>query len=242
MELTLLLGLLVIIPVFILLFSFAWRYREGNTKAKYSPNLTGNIFAETVWWGIPITIISVLAVVAWNTSHTLDPHRAIVATQPPMNIQVVALNWKWLFIYPQQQVASVNYLQLPVGQPVRFTITSDAPMNSFWIPQLGGQIYAMAGMATQLNLVADRAGSYQGSSANLSGKGFAGMRFIAKADSEQAFRRWLASARHSSAKLSLQNYNQLAKDSQNNPPKLYASVDSQLFNKIMLKYMGPEHN
>jgi len=242
MELTVTLGLLVIIPVFILMFSFAWRYREGNTKAKYSPHLTGNLVAETVWWAIPIAIIGVLAVVAWNTSHSLDPHRPIASNGPAMPIQVVALDWKWLFIYPQQHVASVNYLQLPVGQPVTFTITADAPMNSFWIPQLGGQIYAMAGMTTQLNLVADHAGNYRGSSANLSGKGFAGMRFVARADTEQAFTKWVATARQSATTLDLAGYNQLAKPSENNPVHVYASVDPQLFNTIMLKYMGPERS
>ena len=147
MLITVLLAGIVVLPVFGMLFAFAWRYREGNArKAKYSPELAGNRAAETVWWLIPSIIILILSVVAWNSSHALDPYEPIASNVKPLNVEVVAMDWKWLFIYPDQRVASVNSLEIPVNTPVNFTITADAPMNSFWIPQLGGQIYAMPGM------------------------------------------------------------------------------------------------
>jgi cytochrome o ubiquinol oxidase subunit II len=240
MVVTALLGLLVIVPVYIMLFSFAWRYREGNKKAKFSPELSGNRWLEAIWWGIPAAIIMVLSIITWNSSHALDPHKALpVAGKPAITIQVVALDWKWLFIYPKQNVASVNWLQLPVGTPVNFIVTADAPMNSFWIPQLGSQIYAMPGMSTQLHLLADKAGYYQGSSANISGRGFAGMRFMARAGSDKEFGTWLQAARRSPLALSAGAYRNLAKQSENNPVAIYSSVEPSLYDKVVLKYMTP---
>jgi cytochrome o ubiquinol oxidase subunit II len=238
--LTVVLGLLVIIPVYIMLFTFAWRFRESNKKAKYSPDVTGNRWLETIWWGIPGIIILTLSVITWNTSHSLDPHKSIEHSKAPLNIQVIALDWKWLFIYPQQKVASVNWVQLPVDTPVTFYITADAPMNSFWIPQLAGQIYAMPGMSTQLHLIADKTGSFEGSSANLSGKGFAGMRFTAKAGDDKEFANWLLTARHSPRTLDYAAYTTLAKPSQNDSVNLYSSVEPDLYDKVVLKYMGPK--
>jgi cytochrome o ubiquinol oxidase subunit 2 len=240
MIITVLLGLIVVLPVYAMLFGFAWRYREGNPKkTRYSPELTGNRLLETIWWGVPTAIILTLSVIAWNSSHALDPHKSLSVNAKPLTVQVVALDWKWLFIYPQQGVASVNFVQLPVGTPVTFNITADAPMNSFWVPQLGGQIYAMTGMATQLHLVADKAGSYDGSSANISGKGFAGMRFTVQAGSVDDFNNWVQSARNSPYSLNMDDYAQLARPSQNNEVKLFSSVDTDLFNKVLLQYMGP---
>jgi cytochrome o ubiquinol oxidase subunit 2 len=234
------LSLVVVIPVYIMLFSFAWRYREGSKKKrKYSPELSGNWLAETVWWTIPTILIVILSVVTWQSSHKLDPYRALDSSKKPMTIQVVALDWKWLFIYPEQHVASVNFVQLPVGTPVKFQITSDAPMNSLWIPQLGGQIYAMPGMATQLNLIADRAGDYHGSSANISGKGFARMDFTARAGSESDFNNWVNAARRSSDTLDHQAYDRLARPSQDNPVTYYSDPESDLFDQVLLKYMVP---
>jgi cytochrome o ubiquinol oxidase subunit 2 len=231
------LSLIVVIPVYIMLFMFIWRYREGNKKkAKYSPHLSGHWFAETVWWGVPTVLIVILSIVTWNSSHALDPYRPL-SNKKPMTIQVVALDWKWLFIYPEQHVASVNFVQMPVDRPVKFQITADAPMNSLWIPQLGGQIYAMPGMATELNLEANRSGDYHGSSANISGKGFSKMDFVARAGSESDFGRWLESAKHTSNPLSQQAYDQLAKPSQDNPAISYSSVESDLFDQTILKYM-----
>lgn len=239
---TVLLGLVVVIPVYIMTFAIAWRYREGNKRAKYSPELTGNAFAETLWWGIPTAIILVLSIITWNSSHSLDPHKPLGLTAKPIPVEVVALDWKWLFIYPVQGVASVNEVEFPVGTPVDFYITADAPMNSLWIPQLGSQIYAMPGMMTQLHLVADRLGSYSGSSANISGEGFSGMRFSANAVTQTEFNNWLEIAHSSASGLDMNSYLQLAKPSQYNPVTLYASVKPDLFSKVLLKYMVPGQN
>lgn len=234
------LSLIVVIPVYILLFSIAWRYRESNhKKAKYSPDLGGNRFAEAVWWLIPTILITILSVVAWQSSHTLDPYRHIASSTKPMKIEVVALDWKWLFIYPEQHIASINFVQFPVNTPVEFLITADAPMNSFWIPQLGGQIYAMPGMSTQLNLIADRTGSFHGSSANISGEGFSGMAFTAKSSSDNDFNAWVKSAQHSPQRLDSSAYNQLAQPSQNNPVTYYSKPQPELYNLIIAKYLVP---
>lgn len=238
----LLLALIVVIPVFTLTIAFAYRYRESNTKAKYSPELDGNRFAETVWWLIPSAIILVLAILAWNSSHTLDPYKPLSSNNKPLTIQVVALNWKWLFIYPQQNIATVNYFQVPMQTPINFEVTSDTVMNSFWIPQLGGQIYAMPGMSTQLHLMASGTGSYTGVSANISGQGFAGMQFTVKSSSNNNFSSWVNSVKKSSQALSLTAYNKLAKPSQNVPPAYYSDAVNNLYLGIIDKYMDPANN
>jgi cytochrome o ubiquinol oxidase subunit 2 len=235
------LSLVVVIPVYILLFSFAWRYREGSKKKrKYSPELSGNPIVETIWWLIPTALITILSVVAWQSSHALDPFRPLSSTEKPMTIQVVALDWKWLFIYPKQHIASVNWVQFPEHKPVKFQITSDAPMNSFWIPQLGGQIYAMPGMSTQLNLEADRPGDYPGSSANISGSGFARMTFTARASSQSSFEAWVRSAQRSPNHLTRQAYDRLAEPSQANAVAYYSKPESDLFDQVVLKYIVPQ--
>jgi cytochrome o ubiquinol oxidase subunit 2 len=236
---TVTLGLLVIIPVFIMTAFIVLRYREGNHKAKYSPELSGNWLAETVWWVIPSLIILVLSIITWNSSHDLDPHKALASSVKPLNVQVVALDWKWLFIYPDQGVASVNEVNFPVDTPVHFDITADAPMNSFWIPRLGSQIYAMPGMATHLNLMADKTGTFAGSSANISGKGFSGMDFDANAVSAVRFNDWLRTARQSPRSLDAGSYRLLAKPSSHDSVVYYSSVDARLFDKVVNKYMTP---
>jgi cytochrome o ubiquinol oxidase subunit 2 len=233
------LSLIVVVPVFTLTGLFAWRYREGNTKAKYSPDLAGNRIAETIWWVIPTVLITVLAVITWRASHNLDPYKPISSVNKPLTIQVVALDWKWLFIYPQQNIASVNFFQFPNNTPLNFEITSDAPMNSFWIPQLGGQIYAMPGMSTQLHLMATSYGSYNGSSANISGEGFAGMTFTAKSTSKTDFNNWVSSVKRSSKQLGSSQYGSLSQPSQNNPMAFYSSAENGLYNSIVDKYAGP---
>jgi cytochrome o ubiquinol oxidase subunit II len=236
-----LLSLVVVIPVFTMLFVFAHKYREENTKAKYTPNWDTDKGLEAIWWGVPILLIVILSVVTWRTSHSLDPYKPLESSTQPITIQVVALEWKWLFIYPEQGVASVNMMQFPVDTPVNFEITADAPMNSFWIPQLGGQIYAMPGMQTKLHLMADEVGTYNGVSANLSGEGFAGMRFDAKATSEADFYEWVFNARNSSKSLESATYNQLALPSKNNPTQVFNSVDPDLYDSIIDKYMSHGH-
>lgn len=150
---------IVVIPVMIMLAFFSWKYREGK-GSKYSPNWSHNTLAECIWWGVPFLIIIVLAVITWRSTHELNPFTPIRGEKPPIVIQAVALDWKWLFIYPEQGIATVNYIQFPVDTPLAFEITADAPMNSFWIPQLGGQIYAMPAMRTKLYLIANEAGRF----------------------------------------------------------------------------------
>jgi cytochrome o ubiquinol oxidase subunit 2 len=239
---TLLLSAIVVIPVFGLLAVFAWRYREGNTKARYSPNLDHNPIAEAIWWLVPSVLILVLGVIIWNSSHQLDPYRPLNSSVKPLTIQVVALDWKWLFIYPQQHIATVNFVQFPRQTPVNFEITADAPMNSFWIPQLGGQIYAMPGMSTQLHLLASIDGDFHGSSANISGEGFAGMAFTARASSAGDFKQWVASVKQSPDSLSQTAYDRLVAPSQNNPVTYYALDEASLYDNVILKYMGPMTN
>ena len=233
------LSLVVVIPVYALLFSFAWRYRESNKSAKYSPDLDGSRIAETIWWLIPAVLIGILSVVAWNSSHQLDPYKPLASKNPTMTIQVVAMDWKWLFIYPQQHIASVNLVQFPTNTPVDFEITSDSVMNSFWIPQLGGQIYAMPGMSTNLNLMANQQGDYRGLSANISGAGFAGMNFVARSSSDQSFNSWVSALQEAHSRLSLPAYNQLDQPSQNNPVSYYTSPQTGLYGTILAKYNGP---
>ncbi len=234
------LGLIVIIPVFIMTALIAWRYREGNTRAKYSPDLDGNKFAEITWWAIPSVIIFTLSIIAWNSAHALDPYKPLASNVKPLNVQVVALNWKWLFIYPEQNIASINYLQIPINRPVNFKITADAPMNSFWIPQLSGQIYAMPGMSTQLHLEASQSGTFNGFAANISGKGFAGMTFKTKATPKKDFNIWVNKVKKMSRPLNQASYNELAKPSEYNKPTYYSSIQKGIYNEIVMKYMMPQ--
>lgn len=233
-----LLTLIVVIPVFVLLAYIVWTYREGNTKAKYEPEWS-NQKLEIIWWGVPFAIIAALSVIIWQSSHDLDPYKPLASDVEPITIQVVALEWKWLFIYPEQNIATVNYVKFPEDTPVKFHITGDAPMNSFWIPKLGGQIYAMAGMTTQLHLMADRKGVYPGVSANLSGEGFSGMKFEAESVSEADFSSWVQEVKQSPQHLQRAEYLALAEPSQNNPRAHYASTEFSLFDKIIARYMAP---
>ncbi len=203
------------------------------------PDWDHNRKLEFLWWAIPFAIILVLSVITWKSSHELDPYKALESTKKPVTIQVVALQWKWLFIYPEQNIASVNYVQFPEGTPVNFEITSDAPMNSFWIPQLGGQVYAMAGMKTRLHLMADKTGSYNGSSANLSGAGFSGMRFVAESTSGADFDQWVKLVKQSPKPLNQAEYDQLAQPSQNHPVAAYSPPAVGLYDEIVMKYMMP---
>lgn len=233
---TAVLSLFVVIPVFVLLFVIAWRYREGNTKAKYRPDWDGNALAETIWWGLPGVIIVILSVVIWNSSHELDPYRKLQASAQPVNVQVVALQWRWLFIYPDEKIATINHLRFPERTPVNFSITADAPMNSFWIPKLGGMVYAMNGMSTKLHLSADTTGEYKGSSANLSGEGFAGMTFQARSVSELDYKNWVRQSKTESV-LDWQKYEQLAKPSQDTKEHVFRLGDDAIYDKIIGKYM-----
>lgn len=237
LYLAVLIMLIVVIPVFVLLFFFAIRYRETNKKAAYHPEWSSNKKLEAVWWGVPILIILVLSIVTWNTSHSLDPYRPLNSDVKPLQIQVVALQWKWLFIYPEHGIASVSELMMPVDTPVEFTITSDAPMNSFWIPQLGGQVYAMSGMSTKLHLDANKAGDYRGVSANISGEGHASMTFTAKARTSDEFTTWVSQVKRGGT-LTAENYEQLRLPSKNLGVRHYQLGDKGLYDMIVARYSG----
>ncbi len=238
---TFLLCCVIVIPVFVMLLVFAWRYRAGNVDAhsEHSPDWDhDNWIAEVVWWVIPATIIAILGVIAWQSSYALDPYKPLDPGSPQLKIDVIALEWKWLFIYPQQGIATVNLVEFPANTPVHFYLTADAPMNSFWIPQLAGQIMVMPGMTTQLNLAADRTGDFNGFSGNISGAGFAGMTFTARAVSPGEFDAWVASVRASSTPLTQASYNALSQPSEYDPVTYYAPT-SDVFDPTLQKYMNP---
>lgn len=239
-----LLMLLVVIPVYILTFAIAWRYRAGNTKATYKPHFSSSKPLEAIWWGVPLVIVSILAVITWYTSHSLDPFKPLTATSnEPLKVQVVALQWRWLFIYPEQNIASVNHLEIPANTPVNFEITSDAPMNSFWIPALGGQIYAMSGMSTKLHLIADRTGTFRGSSANISGEGFSGMSFQVQASKKSDFDNWVKDLKNNKPRLGVTDYIELARPTTDKKTLYYGSVDDGLYDTVIDKYTNPSlHN
>lgn len=237
-----LLMLVVVIPVFILTFMIAWKYRAGNTKAKYTPNWDHSKLLESLWWGIPFLIIAVLSVIIWFSTHKLDPYKPLQSVKDPVTVQVVALQWKWLFLYPEHGIATVNYVQFPEDTPINFELTADAPMNSFWIPQLGGQVYAMAGMTTKLHLITDETGEFRGSSANLSGEGFSGMKFIAEATTEADFNTWVSAAQRSKDELNLDAYVKLTQPTKSHPKTLYSMSSHGLYDTIIMKYMAPEHH
>jgi cytochrome o ubiquinol oxidase subunit 2 len=232
------LSCLVVLPVFALTFFIIWKYRATNTTAAYTPEWDRNTKLELLWWGIPCAIIAVLAVVTWQTSHSLDPAKPLASQQKAETIQVIALQWKWLFLYPDRQVASVNQVIMPTGRPVKFEITADAPMNSFWIPRLGGQIYAMPGMTTYLNLIANHSGDYAGSSANISGAGFAAMHFTARSLDSTDYTQWLLHAKTAPSSLTLAEYRALSVPAVFSGTRDYAAYDRGLYDSVMQKYMG----
>jgi cytochrome o ubiquinol oxidase subunit 2 len=234
-----LLMLIVVIPVFILMIAIACRYRASNSKAKYAPDWDHSHLVEFIWWAIPFVIVLVLSVITWKSSFELDPFKPLQASTKPLTIQAVALQWKWLFIYPEQKIATVNFIQFPKDTPLNFEVTADAPMNSFWIPQLGGQVYAMPGMKAKLHLIAHQLGSFRGSSANFSGEGFAGMKFTAEATSSEDFERWVEKVKQSPKQLSLKEYKKLILPTQNSSADTYTLQKENLFDWIIMSYMMP---
>ena len=235
---------IIVIPIFIMLGWFGWKYRAGNDKRSkhdYKPEWHENTTLELLWWGIPIAVISILAVIAWNTSHSLDPYKQIESDKAAIKVQVVALQWKWLFIYPQLGVATVNKLPIPEKTPIHFTISADAPMSAFWVPTLGSQIYAMNGMSTQLNLIADRTGEFTGVSSNINGKGYADMKFTVYSKTEKDFNEWVKSAQNSANMLDRTMYERLAQPGVTDEAT-YMLTDASLYDTIVNKYMhGMSH-
>ena len=225
--------LLVVIPVMVLTVIFAWRYRETNTKATYAPKWAHSTKIEVVVWSIPCLIVVILAVLIWTSTHKLDPYRPLESKVAPVNVEVVSLNWKWLFIYPDYGVATVNYLAIPAGTPISFRLTSESIMNSFFIPQLGSQIYTMAGMTTRLHLIADEPGIYAGRSSAYSGAGFSDMRFDTVAMPREQFDAWIRRARTAPIALDDKTYRALAQPSVKVPVTTYAGVAPGLFDGIV---------
>jgi len=231
--------LAIVVPTIVAVLAFAWWFRASNKRAKYRPDFAYSGRIELVTWGIPLLVILLLGGVIWTGSHDLDPAVPLKSRAKPLEVQVVSLDWKWLFIYPEQGVASINQLVVPAGAPVHFSITSASVLNAFFIPQLGSMIYAMNGMTTQLNLAADRPGNYYGLSSDFSGDGFADMHFIAHAVSPAQFATWVAAARASGPVLDAAGYRTLSRQSMNLPPSTYRSAAPGLFNDIVLQKLAP---
>jgi cytochrome o ubiquinol oxidase subunit 2 len=225
--------LAVVVPVICATCLFAWWFRAGNRRARRLPDWSYAGRIEFVVWAIPALVILFLGGIAWISSHDLDPQTSLKSSSPPIDIEVVSLEWKWLFIYPSFGVASVNRLVVPVGTPLRFRLTSAGVMNSFFIPQLGSQIYTMAGMTTELNLQASDPGSFAGLSAQFSGDGFSDMRFEVSAVQPQAFEQWIAETRAHGGSLNTDQYAGLVRPSQRDPPVTFGTVSGGLFEAIV---------
>jgi cytochrome o ubiquinol oxidase subunit 2 len=225
--------LAIVVPLILATFGVAWWFRASNTRARYRPRWEFSGTLELIVWAIPLLVITFLGGIAWFGSHALDPYRALSSSTQPLEVEVVSLDWKWLFIYPNDGIAAVNELVIPVGRPVHFRLTSSGVMNSFFVPQLGSQIYTMAGMASQLNLQADGVGTYPGLSAQFSGQGFADMHFDVRAMPAQAYADWITEAKTAQRRLDTAAYSALVQPSENVSPVVYGTVEPQLFDSIV---------
>jgi cytochrome o ubiquinol oxidase subunit 2 len=231
--------LVIAIPTIFLLYFTAWKYRESNTRASRDLNVRHGKLLDVTMWSIPVIIAVILASVMWPATHRLEPQKTIAADAKPLTIQVVSLRWKWLFIYPDLHIATVNFVQVPVDTPIQFELTADdAPMSSFWIPNLGGMLYTMTGHTNKLNLIANAPGDYPGSSAEINGAGFADMKFTARASNVTDFDQWVQEVRQAPNVLSDAEYEKLLQPSENNPVTLYANADSGLYDTVLMKYMA----
>jgi cytochrome o ubiquinol oxidase subunit 2 len=231
--------LVIVIPVIIATLAFAWWFRASNTKARYLPEWAYSGRVEFVVWAIPVLAVLFLGGVAWIGSHDLDPAKPLNSKTPAIEVQVVSLDWKWLFIYPDEGVASVNTLVVPAGAPVHFSITSASVMNAFFVPQLGSMIYAMHGMATNLHLQADAPGEFHGLSTQYSGAGFSDMNFQLRAVPDADYRAWIAAARGAGPTLDAGSYAQLAKQSHDVTPFTYGVVQPKLFDAVVSQAIAP---
>jgi cytochrome o ubiquinol oxidase subunit II len=228
--------LIVVIPVVAMVLLFPRKYRASNTKATYMPKWSRSRKIELVVWLVPAAIVTVLGTLVWTATYHLDPYKPIDTDVKPISIEAVSLDWKWLFIYPDQQIATVNQLVFPANVPLSFKLTSGTVMTSFFIPQLGSQIYAMAGMQTRLHLMADEPGTYVGQNQQFSGRGYAEMNFKAIATSREQFEAWIEKVRQSPEKLDLPRYEELEKPSVGYPVAYFSSVKPDLFDHIMRRY------
>jgi cytochrome o ubiquinol oxidase subunit II len=231
--------LAIVVPTIVAILAFAWWFRASNTRAKYLPDFVYSGRIELIVWAIPLLVIILLGGVAWIGSHDLDPAKPLVADTPPLEIQGVSLDWKWLFIYPNQRVASVNQLVVPAGVPVHFSLTSASVMNAFFVPQLGSMIYTMNGMTTQLNLRADSPGTFLGLSSHYSGDGFSDMHFDLQAMPAQRFATWIEATRDTGPTLDAGSYAALARQGKAPSPFTFGSVEPELFKKIVMQQLPP---
>lgn len=239
--LTLFLSALVVVPVFAMLIIFPLRYRASNKKATYRPDWGENKILELLWWGIPIVIIGILGVVTIWSSHSLDPYKALASDKQALEVQVVAMRWKWLFLYPQYNVATLNHLPVEVNRPIHFTLTADAPMSAFWIPKLGTQIYAMNGMQSELNLMASETGTFTGYTTNINGEGYSDMKFALKSRTEKDFNAWLLKTKQRPEQMDKLTYDTLRKPSSVTEERAYRLTEQELFETIVHERMGHSH-
>lgn len=229
----------IAIPTLILFYYFAWKYRETNKKAAYDPRMNQSKFFTFSLWAIPSIVVVLLAYILWPATHQLAPQKSIDSNVKPLTIQVVAMRWKWLFIYPEQNIATVNFVQIPVNTPIQFELSADeAPMSSFWIPHLAGQLYAMTGHVNRLNVMADTPGDYPGSSAEINGSGFAGMKFITRVSSQESFNQWVETTKGAEEQLGASEYEALLAPSKNNSAEYFARVEPGLYDAMLNKYEG----
>jgi cytochrome o ubiquinol oxidase subunit II len=231
--------LAIVLPTIVAVFGFAYWFRASNAKARYMPHWAYSGRIELVVWSIPTLTIILLGGVAWLGAHQLDPAKAVEGSAKPLTIQAVSLDWKWLFIYPDQQVATINTLTVPAGAPLHFELTSASVMNVFFIPQFGSMIYTMNGMATQLNLRADRPGTFEGLSAHFSGDGFPDMHFDVHVVPSEQFSKWAQEASRAEKSLDEASYSEIAKPSTKGQPSIYRLADPQLFHAIVTQKLPP---
>lgn len=237
---------IIIVPVLAMVIYFPYKYRHSNKEAEYKPDWEHSTKIEVVVWAVPCMIILALGTITYLTAFSLDPRQELKSDKEPITVQVVAMNWKWLFIYPEQKIATVNELAIPVDRPVEFLVTSDTTMNSFFIPQLGSQVYAMAGMENRLHLMASEPGVYRGMSANYSGYGFSNMHFKAHAVSDTEFNQWVETVKTSETVLDDSAYQTLTANAKEqirapHPITYYSSVDPLRFKDIIEKHSGVQN-
>lgn len=231
---TIMLISLIIIPVILMTIIFSKKYNASNATLKYSPDLYDSKKIEFFSWIVPVFIIFVLSIITWKTTHTLDPYKEINNGKKPITIQVISLNWKWMFIYPENNIATFNEIVIPINTPINFKITSESIMNSFFIPSLGSQIYAMPGMQTKLHLVANKSGIYKGFSSSYSGEGFSNMKFnVITVPNLNYFNKWIAKVKSSNNKI---QYHQINKIKNNNNVVYFSTIEKNLYKKIVSRF------
>lgn len=237
--------LLIILPTYILLFAVVWKFCIKKEIIHNNPNDSAGAGPFAVWmmWTLPSIIVVVMAIVTWKATHQLNPYKPIHSENEPLTVQVIALNWKWLFIYPELGIAALNTLHIPERTPIHLKLTADAaPMNSFWIPQLSGQIYSMTGMTTQLNIMADKTGEYVGRGAEINGEGYSGMTFLTKSTNQKKFEEWVEQVKQSQQHLDDDTYRQLVQPAINQSIILFSNVKKNLFDEVIQQYMYPKES